>query len=53
MDKADKDDHDRCEWVNVSFWYRLTWVVLGKIQRAVKTVVFVCVRVCDSSVLIQ
>jgi len=29
------DDHDKCEWVNV-FWYWLTRVVLDKIQRAVK-----------------
>jgi len=26
------DDHDRYEWVNVFFWYRLTQVVLDKIQ---------------------
>jgi len=24
------------EWVNVFFWYRLTWVVPNKIRRAVK-----------------
>ena len=30
------DDHDRCEWVNVFFWYWLTQVVPNKVQRAVK-----------------
>jgi len=24
------DDHDNCEWVNVFFWYRPTWVVPNK-----------------------
>ena len=29
------DDHNRCEWVNVS-WYWLTRIIPDKIQRAVK-----------------
>ena len=38
------DDHDGCECF---FWYRLTRVVLDKIQRAVKQLcVCVCVCVC-------
>jgi len=26
----DFDDQEWCEWVNVFFWYRLTWVVPEK-----------------------
>jgi len=40
------DDHDRCEWVNVSSGTRLTRVVPDKIRRATKRFVCVCVCVC-------
>ena len=40
------DDHDRCEWVNVSSGTgspRLSWT---KYRRAIKTIVCVCVCMC-------
>jgi len=42
--KQIRDDHDKCEWVNVSSGTSSTRVILDKIQRAVKQL---CVCVCD------